>query len=243
METSADGQVGGLDATDAVKRSMAAESPAFRCATCRKTNAEIIAECEAAAAACATTAAPVEVPEELKLAFKDEIGAAAATAAAAAAGSQTTKQEELDEEARLAEGFVQTGPAQSAPAAENAPAQNDDAATAAAQLHARLHAQNAAFAQQIHQQMQEQMQQHHQQILQQHQNHMLAGQATHGQGQWAAQGQQADYGGNNVAFLNRNVVYAEDVPVWIDMAIAGLLCLLTTLMFKWGYLDRLLMML
>ncbi|KKF94779.1 Ubiquitin-conjugating enzyme E2 J1 [Ceratocystis platani] len=74
METSADGQVGGIDASDSVKRSMAAASPSFRCATCRKTNAEIMSECEAAAAKHSGSSTPlVEVPSELKLAFKDEL--------------------------------------------------------------------------------------------------------------------------------------------------------------------------
>ncbi|KAL8376233.1 hypothetical protein RB595_007372 [Gaeumannomyces hyphopodioides] len=108
METDPRGQLGGLETTDAVRRRLAAESCAFRCPACGgRSNADIIAEAEAAAAAAehaggGPAAAEVEVPAELKMGWRDEMGKEPAPAAAAAAPSEDP------EVAELAEGFVQT---------------------------------------------------------------------------------------------------------------------------------------
>ncbi|KAI1801667.1 UBC-like protein [Daldinia bambusicola] len=122
METDARGQLGGLDTSDAVRRKLAAESGAWRCAACGKTNAEIMAECERR---CREVDAEndgerkheeVEVPAELKMGFRDEIekartgAAAGATADAAAAVGTGESEKEDSESAELAEGFVQTAP-------------------------------------------------------------------------------------------------------------------------------------
>ncbi|KAI0169591.1 UBC-like protein [Hypoxylon sp. FL1284] len=104
METDARGQLGGLDADDAVRRRLAADSPAWRCPVCARSNADIIAESEercreidgASAAATEEGEASgsnnegengggsnkprrqeVEVPAELKLGFRDEMEAKA----------------------------------------------------------------------------------------------------------------------------------------------------------------------
>ncbi|KAJ9148438.1 UBC-like protein [Pleurostoma richardsiae] len=117
METDAKGQLGGLDTSEAVRRRLAAESGAFRCAACGKTNAEIIRECEEAAAAAGGSSAKVEeveVPKELKMGWRDEMEKKAA--AGAAREEEKTKSgaagqaEEDAEAAELAEGFVQTAP-------------------------------------------------------------------------------------------------------------------------------------
>ncbi|KAI2622122.1 UBC-like protein [Hypomontagnella submonticulosa] len=110
METDARGQVGGLDATDAVRRRLAAESKEWKCAVCAKSNAEIIAECEAR---CKELDAQnegkkreeVEVPAELKMGFRDEMEKAKA--------SESGKEDA--ESAELAEGFVQTAPVRENP--------------------------------------------------------------------------------------------------------------------------------
>ncbi|KAI1469690.1 UBC-like protein [Daldinia caldariorum] len=135
METDARGQLGGLDTSDAVRRKLAADSAAWRCATCGKTNAEIMAECERR---CAEMDAEnggrrkregeeelVEVPAELKVGFRDEIEKArtAAGAAASAAGAGESEKEEDSESAELAEGFVQTAPRREDPSAAPRPAQ------------------------------------------------------------------------------------------------------------------------
>ncbi|KAK1756916.1 ubiquitin-conjugating enzyme/RWD-like protein [Echria macrotheca] len=123
METDARGQLGGLDTTDAVRRRLAAESHAYRCPACGRTNGEIIRECEEAAREHAAgeggsgaAAVEVEVPSELKMGFRDEMEAAAAAAATAAGGApppppgEKTENGMDAESAELAEGFVQTAP-------------------------------------------------------------------------------------------------------------------------------------
>ncbi|KAJ4425270.1 hypothetical protein N0V82_000080 [Gnomoniopsis sp. IMI 355080] len=117
METDPKGQLGGLDTSEAVRKQLATQSRAWKCAGCGgRPNEEIIRECEEAAAKAADLDAEggessrktkeVEVPAELKLGFRDEMeknnAAAAATAATAAATDA--------ESAELAEGFVQTVP-------------------------------------------------------------------------------------------------------------------------------------
>lgn len=113
METDPRGQLGGLETTDDVRRRLAAESRAFRCAACGgRSNADIMAEAEAEAAEHAATAAgaagvEVQVPAELKMGWRDEMGGGGSSSnkpAPAAAASQP----EDPEAAELAEGFVQT---------------------------------------------------------------------------------------------------------------------------------------
>ncbi|KAI1214535.1 UBC-like protein, partial [Annulohypoxylon truncatum] len=108
METDARGQLGGLDTSDAVRRKLAAESGSWRCATCARTNAEIIAECEERCkeldAGEKARREEVEVPAELKMGFRDEMEKAKAQAA----GDEGAREDA--ESAELAEGFVQTVP-------------------------------------------------------------------------------------------------------------------------------------
>ncbi|KAK7749952.1 hypothetical protein SLS53_000534 [Cytospora paraplurivora] len=135
METDPKGQLGGLATGDDVRRALARESREWRCGGCGgRTNGEIIKESEEEAARSAGAEAgggegsgcsrsgEVEVPAELKLGFRDEMGmekagassSAAAGGAAAAgggAGVEAAAQDLEDaESAELAEGFVQTVP-------------------------------------------------------------------------------------------------------------------------------------
>ncbi|KAG7127855.1 Ubiquitin-conjugating enzyme E2 J1 like protein [Verticillium longisporum] len=77
METDPKGQLGGLESTDAVRQRHALASRSFKCPACGKSNEEIMAESKNAADAAASTSsqAPsgVEVPSELKMAWKDEM--------------------------------------------------------------------------------------------------------------------------------------------------------------------------
>ncbi|CAI6100489.1 unnamed protein product [Clonostachys chloroleuca] len=117
MITDAKGQLGGYDTTEAVRRRLAGESHAFRCATCGRTNAEIIRECEERAReACTSPSDEVQVPEELNLGFRDELEARKAQAQAEQQKRESERQEEAAEVAQLAEGFVQTGPVPAAAA-------------------------------------------------------------------------------------------------------------------------------
>ncbi|KAI0399299.1 ubiquitin-conjugating enzyme/RWD-like protein [Xylaria palmicola] len=104
METSASGQVGGLDTSDAVRTRLAASSRAWRCGVCARTNEEIMAECEEQCRELggSSEAQEVEVPAELRLAFRDDLEKARA------ATDEGAKEDA--ESAELAEGFVQTVP-------------------------------------------------------------------------------------------------------------------------------------
>ncbi|KAK3325720.1 ubiquitin-conjugating enzyme/RWD-like protein [Apodospora peruviana] len=102
METDAKGQLGGLDTSDAVRRRLATESQNFRCTVCARTNDEIMREHEAASGSSSAAAEVVEVPSELKLAWRDELDKAKGS------GGETTAED--SESAELAEGFVQTAP-------------------------------------------------------------------------------------------------------------------------------------
>lgn len=154
METDPKGQLGGLETSDSVRRRLAIESTGFRCNACAKTNGEIMEECEKAAQEheaanggnSSRAAAEVEVPSELKLAWRDELGGTAApkengtgapeengttTAATPTPPPSTAPQiqirqqrpesEEDSETGELAEGYVNTDPRR-----EAYPPQNQD---------------------------------------------------------------------------------------------------------------------
>ncbi|GAP90579.1 putative ubiquitin-conjugating enzyme e2 j1 [Rosellinia necatrix] len=113
METGASGQIGGLDTSDAVRTRLAASSRAWRCGACARSNQEIMAECEKRyhESGEASGAKEVEVPAELRMAFRDEMGKAKTDADGGAT--------EDAESSELAEGFVRTAPVRTgdAPAA------------------------------------------------------------------------------------------------------------------------------
>jgi ubiquitin-conjugating enzyme E2 J1 len=104
METDPKGQLGGLECSDSVRRSMAAQSRAWKCPSCSKTNLEILKACEEEAAKLAPDVKKPDeaVPKELKMGWRDEMPASKAGEA-----GPSTADAESDE---LAEGFVQTAP-------------------------------------------------------------------------------------------------------------------------------------
>lgn len=106
METDARGQLGGLDTTDAVRRRLASESPAFRCSTCSRSNAEIIHDSEARAQKADSASQDVEVPKELNMAWKDEMAAKPPDTQDSPPGLPESEDE--PDSAELAEGYVQT---------------------------------------------------------------------------------------------------------------------------------------
>ena len=97
MDSEAKGQVGGLECDRSVRERMAGESGAWRCATCAKCNAEILKEREEACAEGGGEASEEVVPDELRLAYRDELdktkGAEAAGDAdtGAAEGAESSK--------------------------------------------------------------------------------------------------------------------------------------------------------
>lgn len=124
METDPKGQLGGLETPDATRRRLAIESQSFRCSACGKTNGEIIRECaeQAAANGVVSEDAGAEIPSELKMGWKDEMNGTAvmehekpepepeAKAEPETRTGPESRAESDGEEARLAEGFVQTAP-------------------------------------------------------------------------------------------------------------------------------------
>lgn len=77
MDTDAKGQVGGMDASSEVRKKLAAQSSAWRCGTCGKANAEIMKEQDENVAdhgGDKSEARKEEVPDELRLAYREDLG-------------------------------------------------------------------------------------------------------------------------------------------------------------------------
>ncbi|KAI9743444.1 MAG: hypothetical protein M1835_002889 [Candelina submexicana] len=80
MDSEAKGQLGGLDCEEGVRRRLATESAKWKCAGCGKTNGEIMKECEEAVDEAGKQGegrrlgGEEEVPAELRLAYRDEMG-------------------------------------------------------------------------------------------------------------------------------------------------------------------------
>ena len=73
MDTDAKGQLGGMDAGEAVRRKMAKESREWKCGACGRGNAEVMKEQEDAAAG-EEGRKEEKVPEQLRLAFREDLG-------------------------------------------------------------------------------------------------------------------------------------------------------------------------
>lgn len=76
MDTDAKGQLGGIECSAPARKKMATDSGAFKCSVCNKTNKDIIQEREEAAALIEPQDGQrqeEEVPEELRLAYRDEL--------------------------------------------------------------------------------------------------------------------------------------------------------------------------
>ncbi|EMD90785.1 hypothetical protein COCC4DRAFT_29967 [Bipolaris maydis ATCC 48331] len=77
MDTDAKGQLGGIECSKEARQRMAKESGAWKCAGCAKSNAEIIEERAALVKEIEEKEGKrkeEEVPEELRLAYRDELG-------------------------------------------------------------------------------------------------------------------------------------------------------------------------
>ncbi|KAK2627398.1 hypothetical protein QTJ16_003364 [Diplocarpon rosae] len=101
METDAKGQLGGLDTSKEERERIALDSGSWKCGTCGKSNSEILRECEEAVKEAGSSQEP-DVPEELAMAYKDQLGKNAERQVEGAEG----KAEDIEDE--LAEGFVKT---------------------------------------------------------------------------------------------------------------------------------------
>lgn len=77
MDTDAKGQLGGIECSRDARERMAKESGAWTCAACGKQNAEIMKEREEMVRDIEATEGKrkeEEIPEELRLAYRDELG-------------------------------------------------------------------------------------------------------------------------------------------------------------------------
>lgn len=80
MDTSASGQLGGMEASDEVRKRMAAQSTGWKCPACGKTNKAIMEEQEVAAEEHDGDAKKEEVvPEELRLAYREQLSESKST--------------------------------------------------------------------------------------------------------------------------------------------------------------------
>ncbi|KAK5136957.1 hypothetical protein LTR08_001464 [Meristemomyces frigidus] len=77
MDTSGHGQLGGMEASEEVRKRMAGQSTSWKCAACTKTNAEIVKEQDEAIKEQGLDAERDDVvPAELRLAYRDDLGSA-----------------------------------------------------------------------------------------------------------------------------------------------------------------------
>jgi ubiquitin-conjugating enzyme E2 J1 len=77
MDTDAKGQLGGIECGEKARQKMAGESGAYMCPACGKSNEDIMAEREELARLVEAREGKQkeeEVPEELRLAYRDEMG-------------------------------------------------------------------------------------------------------------------------------------------------------------------------
>ncbi|KAF2710246.1 UBC-like protein [Pleomassaria siparia CBS 279.74] len=80
MDTDAKGQLGGIECSTGARKKMAVDSGAFTCPSCGKSNADIIKEREEAAMLIEAKEGKQKeetVPEELRLAYREELGSSA----------------------------------------------------------------------------------------------------------------------------------------------------------------------
>jgi ubiquitin-conjugating enzyme E2 J1 len=78
MDTTTKGQIGGLECDAATRRAMAREAPAWTCARCARSNAEIMAALEeavrgAGGGVAGAGAEAEKVPGELRLAYREDL--------------------------------------------------------------------------------------------------------------------------------------------------------------------------
>lgn len=73
MDTDARGQLGGMEVAEGVRRRLASESRAWKCAGCGRGNEELMKEQEELAKA-EGSGKDEEVPEQLRLAFREDLG-------------------------------------------------------------------------------------------------------------------------------------------------------------------------
>lgn len=93
MDTDAKGQLGGMDASEEVRKRFAGQSTGWRCSACGKANVEVMEEQDRAVEEAGGEGKKEEVPEELRLAYREDLAGKSGEKvpeAAPAAGSTNT---------------------------------------------------------------------------------------------------------------------------------------------------------
>ncbi|KAF2102391.1 UBC-like protein [Rhizodiscina lignyota] len=124
MDTDAKGQVGGIDCEDSARRKMAEQSKDVRCATCGKTNADIMREKEETIKAMGQEGKQKdddEVPDELRFAYKDELAKKVEEKATANENAQQSAQTPTSEQQSPVSGSRSAEPAADSPIAPQPP--------------------------------------------------------------------------------------------------------------------------
>lgn len=75
METDGGGQIGGMQSSAEVRRRFAGQSRGWKCSSCGKTNEEVMKEVEERVGEDGGEGKKEEVPEELRLAYREDLGA------------------------------------------------------------------------------------------------------------------------------------------------------------------------
>ncbi|TKA29228.1 hypothetical protein B0A50_03738 [Salinomyces thailandicus] len=92
MDTSASGQLGGMDASEEVRKRLAGASRSWRCAACGRGNEEVMKEVDQAVRELGEGAGNEdEVPEELRLAYREDLGKAGGGGEGKVEGEANTK--------------------------------------------------------------------------------------------------------------------------------------------------------
>lgn len=125
MDTDAKGQVGGIDSTETARRKMASESGAYRCAACGKTNAEIMREREELAKEAEAEEGKKEeeaVPEELRLAYREDLAKEEGAQPESSSGASSAKEAEKQATSSTPPAQQNAGQPASTPASVSQPA-------------------------------------------------------------------------------------------------------------------------
>lgn len=95
MDTSASGQLGGMEASEEVRKRLAGQSGVSKCAVCAKSNAEIMEEQDEAVKEAGVDGETAEaVPEELRLAYREDLSQAKENAEANGKAAPAQAQQE-----------------------------------------------------------------------------------------------------------------------------------------------------
>jgi ubiquitin-conjugating enzyme E2 J1 len=106
MDTDAKGQVGGIECNEQARKKIAGESAGWKCANCGKSNSEIMREREEAVKELGGEKSEEVVPEELRLAYRDELGKGTGGSGSETPTTKTSQNEPKGKEKALENGPI-----------------------------------------------------------------------------------------------------------------------------------------